>query len=245
MTSSVSEWILKASQLKDPLVEVAGRAENLPVKINWLLLGCTLQQGINLAGLQEFLVELQKEIGDVAEVPAPAENLILRAISKFRLGGWSLAPQAAGIVWSVGRFARARQNRLDLWAKSHSPSDIWRACGEIFFMGKTSALRPKVLGFLHRLVSLSSVGAGELPPLPNSAGARRWLIQANIYDADETPKEKLKTVNSLYRELYPKNPALACHALQFFAEPVGEGYFCRRIFPCNKCPVGEYCRWGG
>jgi hypothetical protein len=198
-------------------------------------------QGISLAELQEFLIELQKEIGDIAELPAPAENLILKAISKFRLGRWSLAPQAAGIVWSVGRFARARNNRLDLWAKSHSPSDIWRECGEIFFMGKSSALRPKVLGFLHRLALLSHIGTGELPPLPNSSGARRWLIQAKTYDASETPKEKLRTVNSLYRELFPKKPALACHALQFFAEPLGEGYFCQKIFPCSSCPIAEHC----
>ena len=238
----ISEWISKASQLKDPLVEVADKAEALPAKINWLLLGCALQQGINLAELQNFLFELQKEIGDVAELPAPAENAILNAISKCKLKDWSLAPQAAGIIWSVGRFVRIRKNRLDMWAVSHSPSDIWRECSEIFYMGKSSALRPKILNFLHRLVSFSPMGAGTLPPLPASAGARRWLIQTKAYNSEESPKEKLKTVNSLYKELFPKNPALACHALQFFAEPVDENsYFCRRIYPCNLCPVAEYC----
>lgn len=245
MTNPVSEWILKASRLKDPLVDVADKAETLPVKISWLLLGCALQQGISLAELQSFLLGLQKNIKDVAELPAPAENLILNAISKCKLKDWSLAPQAAGIIWSVGRFARLRENRLDLWAANHSPSDIWRECSEIFYMGKNSALRPKILNFLHRLVSFSPMGAGALPPFPNSAGARRWLIQTKIYDPEESPKEKLKTANSLYKELFPKNPALACHALQFFAEPVSENaYFCQRIFPCNLCPVAEYCRQG-
>jgi hypothetical protein len=245
VTNPVSEWILKASRLKDPLVDVADKAETLPVKISWLLLGCALQQGISLAELQSFLLGLQKNIKDVAELPAPAENLILNAISKCKLKDWSLAPQAAGIIWSVGRFARLRENRLDLWAANHSPSDIWRECSEIFYMGKNSALRPKILNFLHRLVSFSPMGAGALPPFPNSAGARRWLIQTKIYDPEESPKEKLKTANSLYKELFPKNPALACHALQFFAEPVSENaYFCQRIFPCNLCPVAEYCRQG-
>jgi hypothetical protein len=243
MTNPVSEWILKASQFEEPIVEIASRAADLPAKINWLLLGCALQQGIRLAELQCFLAELQKEIGDVAELPAPSENLILSVVSKCGLAGWSLAPQAAGIVCSVGRFARARKNRLDLWVQSHSPVDVWRECGEIFYMGKSNPLRPKALVFLHSLASLSNTGAGELPPLPNSAGARRWLIQAKIYDPDENPKEKLKTANSLYKELYPKNPKLAWHALQFFAEPLGEGYFCHRIFPCKLCPVNGHCRW--
>ena len=244
MTDPVGEWILKASQLKDPILGVAGKADSLPVKINWLLLGCALQQGINLAELQFFLSELQKEIDDIAHLPVPSEKLILKIISKCKLTEWSLAPQAAGIIWSVGRFARARQNRLDLWAQAHLPVDIWRQCTEIFYMGKSNVLRPKVLGFLYRLLSLIRPQTGELPPLPNSAGARRWLIQAKIYDSEESPKEKLKTVNSLYRELCPEKPARACHALQFFAEPIDEGfYFCQKIFPCDLCPVAGYCRW--
>jgi len=243
MTNPVSEWILKASQFAEPVVEVASKAKNLPQKINWLLLGCALQQRISLAELQCFLTESQKEIGDIAELPAPSENLILSIISRCGLKEWNLAPQVAGIVYSVGRFARARDNRLDLWVQSHSPADIWRACGEIFYMGKSNPLRPKALIFLHRLAWLSRIGTGELPPFPNSAGARRWLIQAKIYDPDENPKEKLKTANSLYRELCPKNPRLAWHALQFFAEPLGDGYFCQRIFPCKLCSVNRHCRW--
>jgi len=242
VTDPVSEWISRASQLKDPILEIADMAETLPIKINWLLLGCALQQGISLIELQNFLNELKKEIGDVAKLPAPPENLILSIISKCKLRGWTLAPQVAGIIWSVGRFARARQNRLDLWAQNHLPVDIWRECTEIFYMGKSNALRPKILGFLYRLVLLAPIHAGELPPLPNSAGARRWLIQTKVYNPEESPKEKLKTVNSLYKELYPKKPALACHALQFFAEPIDENaYFCQKIFPCDLCPIAGYC----
>jgi len=244
VTEPISEWILKASRLKDPILEIAGRAETLPSRINWLLLGCALQQGINLAELQNFLSESKKEINDIAKLPAPSEKLILSIISKCKLKEWTLAPQVAGIIWSVGRFARARQNRLDLWAQNHLPVDIWRECTEIFYMGKSNALRPKILGFLYRLVSLAPVHAGELPPLPNSAGARRWLIQTKVYNPEESPKEKLKTVNYLYKELSPKKPALACHALQFFAEPMDENiYFCQRIFPCDLCPISNCCRW--
>jgi hypothetical protein len=243
MANPASEWILKASQFAEPIVEIASRAENLPAKINWLLLGCALQQGISLMELQYFLTELQKEIDDIAELPAPSESLILNIISKCDIIEWSLTQQAAGIVYSVGRFVRARKSRLDLWVQSHSPADIWRECGEIFYMGKSNPLRPKALTFLHRLVSLSNTGTGELPPLPNSEGTKRWLIQAKIYDPDENPKEKLKTANSLYKELYPKNPRFAWYALQFFAEPLGDGYFCQRIFPCKLCPVNWHCRW--
>jgi len=244
VTDLVNEWILRASQFKDPIVEVADRAESLPEKLNWLLLGCTLQQCINLAELQNFLSELQIEIGDIAELPAPSEDLILGVISKCKLKDWNFAPQVAGIIWSVGRFARVREKRLDLWVASHSPADIWRACGEIFCMGKNSPLRPKALLFLHRLVSFSATRAGELPPFPNSAGARRWLIQTKVYNPQESPKEKLNRANVLYRELSPKNPASAWHALQFFAEPIDENiYFCQRIFPCDSCPISDYCRW--
>ncbi|MDR2580294.1 MAG: hypothetical protein LBC85_04790 [Fibromonadaceae bacterium] len=232
MTNSVSQWIEKASLIKDPLVEAAGNAASPNEQVNWLLFASALKQGIDLAPLQKFIVELQKNIKSLAELPAPSEDLIFSVIAKCRLRSWSLASVAAGIAWSVGRFARARDNRLDLWVKNHSASDIWRSCGEIFYMGKTSPLRPKALDFLFRV---KKGGA----PLPHSAGARRWLIKTNAYNADESPKEKLRTANSLYKKLYPKNPALACHALQFFTEPLGEGYFCQKISPCNSCLVAE------
>jgi len=244
VTNPVSQWILKAAQFEEPLAQVASSAKTLPLKINWLLLGSTLKQGIGFAELQNFLTELQKEINDIAELPVPSENLILSIISKCKLKDWSLAPQAAGIIWSVGRFARARENRLDLWVKNNSPSAIWQQCGEIFYMGKSNPLRPKVLGFLFRLSFLSNTGEGILPPLPHSAGARKWLTQSGIYNSEQSPKEKLRDANSLYKELSPQKPRLACHALQFFAEPADEStYFCQRIFPCKLCPVGSFCKW--
>jgi len=244
VTNPVNEWILKAAQFEEPLVQVANRAETLQAKINWLLLGSALHQKIGIPELQFFLTELQKEIKDVAELPVPSENLILSVISKCKLKDWNLAQQAAGIVWSVGRFARARENRLDLWVKNHSPSVLWQQSSEIFYMGKSNPLRPKVLGFLFRLSFLSSTGEGVLPPLPNFAGTRRWLIQSGIYNSEQSPKEKLRDANSLYKELFPQKPSLACHALQFFAEPLDESsYFCQRIFPCNLCPVGNFCKW--
>jgi hypothetical protein len=248
MTNPVSQWILKASKLKDPLVEAASAACALHEKINWLLYACALQQGINLDPLQKFIAELQRDIKDIAELPAPAESLILSKIAKCKLKDWSLAPQAAGIAWSVGRFARSKENRLDLWVKSSSPADIWRSCGEIFYMGK-NAIRPKALGFLFRVRSLAEPAevaerSRSAAPLPSSAGARRWMIQEKIYNADESAKEKLLAANSLYKDLCSKTPALACHALQFFAEPLESGYFCQRLFSCSLCPVSLHCRWG-
>jgi len=244
VTNPINQWILKAEQFEEPLVQAANSAKTLHVKINWLLLGSALQQRIELAELQNFLTELQKEISDVASLPVPSENLISSIISKCKLKDWSLAPQAAGIIWSVGRFARARENRLDLWAKNNSPSALWQQSGEIFYMGKSNPLRPKVLGFLFRLSFLSNTGEGVLPPLPNSAGARRWLIQSGIYNSEQSPKEKLRDANSLYRELFPKKPHLACHTLQFFAEPALKGtYFCQKIFPCKLCPIGSFCKF--
>ncbi|MDR0517807.1 MAG: hypothetical protein LBH25_12255 [Fibromonadaceae bacterium] len=243
MASAISEWILKASMFRDPLAETASTVPALHEKINWLLFACALQQGINLASLQKFIAELQKDISSIAELPAPAENLILSKIAKCKLKDWDLACQAAGIAWSVGRFARARKNRLDLWVKGHSPSDIWRSCGEIFYMGKTSAIRPKALGFLLRVRSFAEPAkAAGVVPLPNSAGATRWMIQEKIYNAEESPGEKLRTANSLYKELYPKNPSLACHALQFFTEPLEKGYFCQKFFSCNLCPIASHCK---
>jgi len=244
VTNPVNEWILKAAQFEEPLVQVVSSAETLQAKINWLLLGSALQQKIGLSELQNFLTELQREINDVAELPVPSENLILSVISKCGLNDWNLAQQAAGIVWSVGRFARARENRLDLWVKNNSPSTLWQQSSEIFYMGKSNPLRPKVLGFLFRLSFLSNTGEGVLPPLPNFAGTRRWLIQSGIYNSEQSPKEKLRDANSLYKELFPQKPSLACHVLQFFAEPVDEiTYFCQKIFPCNLCPVGNFCKW--
>ena len=232
----MTDWILKAVQIKEPIVEVSPN-------VDWLLLGCVLQQNISIADLQTFLLALQKEIKNIAELPAPGEELILSVIKKCKLQNWKLAQQAAGIVWSVGRFIRARNNRLDEWARSSSPSDIWLQCGDIFYMGKTNPLRPKVLAFMHRLSFLLPLGKGKMPPLPNTAGAKRWLINTNAYNPDYSPKDKLRAANALYKELYPEKPSYAWHALQFFCEPISEGvYFCQRIFPCDKCPAAEFCR---
>ncbi|GHV11473.1 hypothetical protein AGMMS49938_02220 [Fibrobacterales bacterium] len=238
-------WLLKAEELQDPILEVASKAETPQAKLNFLLLGCALQQNITLGELQFFLTELLKITPDVAEVPVLSENQIADVIVKAHLKHWVLYPNVAGIIWSVGRFARARGNRLDLWVKDKSGVEIWKECADIFYMGKNNGIRPKVLWFLFRL---SLYGFSHLepktatPPLPISAGARRWLIQTQQYNAEETPKEKLKTANLLYGEISPKNPSLACHALQFFSEPNSDNsYFCQKIFPCELCTVSAYC----
>jgi len=244
VTNPVNEWILKAAQFDEPLVQVAKGAETLQAKISWVLLGSAMLQKISILELQNFLTELQKEIKDIAALPVPPENLILSVISKCGLRDWNLAQQAAGIVWSVGRFARARENRLDLWAKNNPPSALWQQSSEIFYMGKNNPLRPKVLGFLFRLSFLSNTGEGILPPLPNFAGTKRWLIQSGIYNSEQSQKEKLRDANTLYKNLFPQKPSLACHALQLFAEPMDENtYFCQKICPCNQCPVGDFCKW--
>lgn len=241
MTNPVYEWILAASKQQDPFV--INNTEHLHIKINWLLLACALCQGINIHELRFFLLELQKEHADIAALPAPGENLILNIISKCNLKNWSLKEQVPGIIWSVGRFVRARRNRLDLWAANKTYSEIWKECNEIFYMGKTNPLRPKVLNFLFRLQFLLPNIKGEKAPLPSSNGAKRWLIQTKTYNAEETPKEKLKTINILYKELFPKKPLIACHALQFFAEPCPGGYFCQKIYACSLCPVSIYCKF--
>ena len=78
---------------------------------------------------------------------------------------------------------------------------------------------------------------------------RSGLVMGNIgqtieftFDNQKISNELLQDVAAVSKELFPKNPAFACHALQFFAEPVDENtYFCQRIFPCKSCPVKLSC----
>lgn len=195
-------------------------------------------------------------IGDqgLCSLPAPKESIIQSCLDKWApTGEWELSPQVPGIVWSVGLFVRNRGIKLDAWALQAAPRDIWRDCGEIHFMGRSSAQRPKVLEFLHRLSSPYPAGLGMVlsdvggrPPLPASMGARRWLSWMGPYEvmgyAAASPARRLQLIGEVYSSSLVKEAWRACHGLQFFTEPAREGYLCSQLMGgCKKCPLCNDC----
>ena len=134
-----------------------------------------------------------------------------------------------------------------------APRDIWRACGEIHFMGRSSSVRPKALAFLHRLqapfpagLGISLKNEGGSPPLPASGGARRWLAWIGPWESsgysNASPARKQQILDGLYRRLNPDAPWLACHSLQFFTEAAFNSYYCSRIVGgCAQCHLAADC----
>lgn len=253
---STRAFIQNAENHADPLTAWCRNLASPDAQAAWLLLGCALHQGIALPPLLSLLDSLKALLGEDAafQLPAPREAVLQNAFRQVALtGDWELLPQLPGIVWSVGRFVRNRNQPFAEWVKASSPRDIWRACGEIHYMGKNSAQRPKVLEFLFRLQSPSPAGLGwslaeegGRPPLPVTMGARRWLAWIGPWSetmyAEEGSAGKMKIIQKLYEHLSPQAPWKACHALLFYTEPAGHRYLCMELSgSCDRCPLVLEC----
>lgn len=249
-------FLERAAHWTDPVIAIHQDEPVLSKRIAWLLLGCALQQGISLDGLARFLQCLDRNLGDEAlfSLPAPREDAIQECLRTSGIRGeWDLLPHVPGIIWSVGQFIRNRGRSLEDWTRSSSSREIWRGCGEIYYMGKNSPQRPKVLSFLFRLTAPSPVGLGlpllaegGTPPLPSSMGARRWLSWIGPFRvcgyAEAQGGRRLSIMGDIYKKLSPDRPWLACHGLQFFTDPLANTYYCaHKMGGCAQCPLQNEC----
>jgi len=253
---AVRAFVDKAMDWPDPLVRIALRAESPSERAAWLLLGCALQQRIALSDLTLFMESLYRSLGSngLVALPAPRETTIRQSMAALGKGReWELAPQVPGIVWSVGQFVRSRGMPFAEWLDQTSPRDIWRDCGEIHYMGRSSPLRPKILAFLHRIAAPAPAGLGWIlvneggrPPLPASPGARRWLAWIGPYEesgyADASTALRMRIVVEAYGRIKPEAPWKATHGLQFFTEPFDDSYLCaKNLGGCYNCPLTNDC----
>lgn len=254
-SANTQKWISALAGTEDPFVAVCQALPD-PHKEEWLLLACALHQAIGLQALSELLARVIHQLGvdALVRLPVVRESTLCDLLGHEKLDrNWELATQFPGIFWSVGRFLRNRGKPFHLWLNETAPRDIWRACGEIHFMGRSSSVRPKVLAFLHRLQAPSPAGLGiplknegGTPPLPASGGARRWLAWIGPWESsgysNASPARKQQILDGLYRRLNPESPWLACHSLQFFTEAASNSYYCSRIVGgCAQCHLAADC----
>lgn len=256
LVASTQAFILRANQWPDPLVEWCVSFNKTTSQGAWLLLASALYQGLPFHALIRLLNVLHHSIGDngLVQLPATPEATLVHCVQTAGItGDWELMAQFPGIVWSVGAFVRRRKLPFDQWLVQTAPRDIWRACGEIHYMGKNSPIRPKVMAFLFRLFSPSPAGLGltsllqgKAPPLPVTMGARRWMAWVGPYSEFQyesaSPSQKVSIFQEVYHQLNPAEPWRACHGLQFFTEPLVKGYFCsQKMGACRQCPLYMEC----
>ncbi len=249
-------FLARAREWPDPLVAWSATLDNLDQRLAWTLLGSALHQGIALPALSKFLGALHSAIGadGLHSLPAPRESLIDEAMRRsLSKGEWELAPQVPGIIWSVGLFIRQRGEPLSSWLARQSPRSLWRDCGEIHYMGRSGATRPKVLAWIQRLRTRSPIGLGFSllkeggePPVPITPGARRWMAWVGPYKAsgygEATPERKAALVQDVYSRLSPDDKGAASHGLSFYTEPDGSGYLCSTMQNgCSSCPMIRFC----
>lgn len=229
----------------DPLSLVLNDLADQDEQVAWSLVAEALHQSISLISLADL-------IGSMAQLFPRARLWSLPAIrtseiqallaSKPWLQGWPLQEHLLGILNSVGHWIRTRGGTPLATVHGQSTSEIWKACGDIYFMGKSSVTRPKVLSWINRIQSRSPLGlgiemqskplsSGNSWPLPVSMGTRRWLKvmgpNPRLWMESHTESERLKYFQRMYQGINPGSPADVAHGLKFFLEPQGNDLLCR------------------
>ncbi len=245
----ISLW----ENIPDPVVAFAAPLKTVEARVAWLLLGSDILQGLTYPDTVNLLKNLYEKFPEEAlwEFPIPKEQELLACLSSFIRNRWSLAEQFPGIFWSVGAFVR-RRAPLPAWVEERECRALWRDLGEIYYMGK-GALRPKAVQALSRITMPPPRGLGLLPKPslkkmnpPLTMGLRRFVGFLGIgraagYENFEETKKRAFLIRTL-NELYPEDPPLAAHALQFFLEEGNSGFICREhTDSCKRCPLSAFC----
>ena len=243
-------------QCADPIVYVASKLSSQNEQIAWTLLGSALFQDRTYPDILRLLCALhEKFLGDkLWSLPVPKAAEIEDVVEQtFNSRNWTVFEHVAGIFWSVGLFAR-RHPDLVTWVRERTPEELWNDLGEIYFMGRSNP-RPKACAAIYRLIAPAPLGLGlefrggsQMPPLPLTMGARRFLAMlgpANDGSFSELePQKKQKLANEYFKALAPENPYFAAHSLQFFLENGTNGFICRELTNrCENCPLYEYCNY--
>ncbi len=240
----------------DPIVYVACKMPSRNEQIAWMLLGTVLFQDRSYPDIVRLLINLYERFsGDkLWTLPVPKKSEIEDVVEQtFNSRNWTVFENVAGIFWSVGLFVR-RHLDLESWVREHTPEEMWRDLGEIYFMGRSNP-RPKACTAIYRMLAPQPLGLGlacrdssKMPPLPLTMGARRFL--AMLGPAKDTvfselePSEKQRLANEYFAALMHENPYFAAHSLQFFLENGSDGFICREwTSRCAKCPLYEYCSY--
>lgn len=214
---ATAEFVRLFARVDDPVLAVARLEKGVNERIAWTLLGTALFQDVGYFEFGALLRALNEKFpGEkLWTLPVPKAQEIEDCVADvFGCRTWSLFENVSGIFWSVGLFVR-RHGNLKEWLQSHTPEEIWRDLGEIYFMGKGNP-RPKVCAAIYRMLAPAPVGLGfdciegpsgnpvKWPPLPLTMGARRYLSilgPASDGFADLEPVQKQKLATDLYAAL--------------------------------------------
>ncbi|MDR1760296.1 MAG: hypothetical protein LBR60_07205 [Fibrobacter sp.] len=253
LVRAVREFIFLWENIPDPVVAFAAPLKTAETRTAWVLLGSGIFQGLNYPGAVSLLKNLYEKFPEESlwEFPVPKEQELLACIPSFIRNRWSLAEQFPGIFWSAGAFVR-RRAPLTAWVGERELRELWRDLGEIYYMGK-GAFRPKAVQALSRITMPCPRGLGLLPKPsskemnpPLSMGLRRFVAFFGIgraagYEHFEEAKKRAFLIRTL-NELYPEDPPLAAHALQFFLEEGAADFICREhTDSCKRCPLSAFC----
>lgn len=246
----------RLAHYKDPIAQFLSQVDGEEERIGWAIAAEAFHQSIGLYQRVELLERLQKVFPECWQLPAPREQDILHELYAFPwFRGWVLERHTPGILYSIGDWLRKQHEGGGRSLAQKPISQLWRELSKIYFMGKTSKVRPKVLHTLFRLGVQSPFGLGHplkmdsLPsgnpwPLPISAGARRWLAifgpNPKVWMDAQDDVARLQYYQKMYRGLDRQNPAGVCWGLAFFLEPYGTEYLCRTTLGgCLHCPFAS------
>ncbi len=244
------------AEIAKPIDDFINQLPTNQEQIYWSLVAEALQQGIGSDWLARLLPDLRNAyLSRIPwHLPVLKTQELDKALAKHPwIHGWSLQPHVEGILLSTGRWARDFETshpKLDI--SSEPKEKHWRALSQLYFMGRNSKTRPKVLFTLFRWQAKPPMGLGyslsmqnhrkEGWPLPVSSGARRWfrLLGPNRMEwlSKQDEKVRLEYYRRLYEMICPGEPEMAVHGLAFFLEPSMGGLLCQQAFVgCTHCPL--------
>ncbi len=242
----------------DPVCLVLDSMEDPDCKAAWAIAGAALHQSIGLGQLADLIQSLYAKFPDdrLWSLPAIREKdveMIFRG--KPWLSGWALIPHVPGILNSIGNWIRQEGGIPRECLSGRTTAQVWKGLSQIYFMGKSNPVRPKVLSAIFRLREKAPYGlgydiftvklaSGNPWPLPVSVGARKWLkmIGPNpeIWMEKHSELERLQYFQKMYAAICPGAPDKAAHGLSFFLESGGSDLLCRTMQDgCKNCPLGS------
>lgn len=240
----------------DPIGDFVNQLSNVPEQVYWSLVAEALHQGIGASWLAQLLPDLRKAYGHRVpwHLPVLKSRDIQATLAKHPwTQGWSLQVHVEGILLSIGRWARDYETRYPSFDITEEPVEKhWRALSQLYYMGRNSKTRPKVLSTLARWQMKPPMGLGlklkmqtqrkEGWPLPVTSGSRRWfkLLGPNRVEwlSKQEEKVRLEYFRRLYEMITPGEPEMAAHGLTFFLEPSLGGMLCQQALSgCTTCPL--------
>ena len=250
------DFCFALQSIPDPVSAELLKVQDPVDRLGWCIFSAAIHQGIPLANVALVLAELMPEFPQRScwALPVPKEKQVLATLARLHwTQGWSLLEHIPGILLGVGQWMRQAGEDPLAYVQKQTSAQLWSSFASIYFMGKSSVIRPKALELLMRLRMQSPLGmglhiedaplrSGECWPLPISMGARRWLRSfgpdPRRWMEAHSEVERLRYFQKMFQGLSKENPEIIAHGLSFFLEADGTELLCRKALQgCYHCPL--------